>query len=199
MQTALIVVIVLLQCGLIGVGIYLKSYLQSKAKNLATHEDFEDLKNQTAALKRTTAEIEAEIKGGLWDKQKRWELKRDVVFHCIKRIAQADEALVGLHALHQVPEVPDNLGSMQSRHDRIVAWAKASAEFDESKLMVAVTCCKETKEAVEGFVSVAARIARQLTAENIATAYTDGGKELAVKLFVARAALRKELGIDAEK
>jgi hypothetical protein len=38
MQTALIVVIVLLRCGLIGVGIYLKSYLQSKAKNLGTHE-----------------------------------------------------------------------------------------------------------------------------------------------------------------
>jgi hypothetical protein len=175
------------------------SRVKRRTSNLATHEDFEDLKNQTAALKRTTTEIEAEIKGGLWDKQRRWELKRDVVFGSIKRIAQTDEALVGLHALYQVPELPDNLGSMQSRHDRIVAWAKASAELDESKLLVAVTCSKETKEAVEGFVCVAARIARQLTAEKIATAYTGGGKELAVKLFVARAALRRELGIDAEK
>jgi hypothetical protein len=165
----------------------------------ATHEDFEDLKNQAAALKRTTAEIEAEIKGGLWDKQKRWELRRDVVFDCVKRIAQADEALVGLHALHQVPEVPNNIGSMQARHDRIVTWVKASADLDESKLTVAVTCSKETKEAVEGFASAASRIARQLTAEKIAEAYTDGRKELAITLFAARAALRKELGIEAEK
>jgi hypothetical protein len=54
MQTALIIVVFLANACLVGVGIYLSAYLKSKAEALATKEELEDLKAQTAELTRTT-------------------------------------------------------------------------------------------------------------------------------------------------
>jgi len=71
MQTALIIIVFLANASLVGAGIYLSTYLRRKAEGLATKEEFEDLKKQTAELTRTAKEIEAEIATGIWDRQKR--------------------------------------------------------------------------------------------------------------------------------
>jgi hypothetical protein len=88
MQTTLIIIGLLLNFAIVGVGIYLSSYLKKKAQNLATREEFKELQKQTAELTRTTAQIEAEISGSQWDRQKRWELKRKVLFE-LGRVARA--------------------------------------------------------------------------------------------------------------
>src|SRR6266849_3945597 len=87
MQTALIVIVFLANAALVGGGIYLSAYLKKKAEGLATREEFKDLQKQTAELTRTTKEIEAKISGELWNQQKRWELKREVLFEATKRVA----------------------------------------------------------------------------------------------------------------
>jgi hypothetical protein len=43
----------------------LTAYLRKKSQNLATREEFSELEKQTGALTRTTAQIQAEIKGHL--------------------------------------------------------------------------------------------------------------------------------------
>jgi len=43
---------------------------------------------------RVTNEIEAKISDEVWDRQKRWELKRDVLFEVARKLAAVDEKLV---------------------------------------------------------------------------------------------------------
>ncbi len=76
-----------------GAGAYLGSYLGKKGENLATHEDIDKLVDQVGALTKTSKEIEAKISSDMWDRQKRWELKRDVLFEARKQVALAQDKL----------------------------------------------------------------------------------------------------------
>jgi hypothetical protein len=76
------------------VGAYYGSYWKEKGKQAATHEDLENVVKEVRAVTKTAEEIKAEISGGLWDKQKRWEMKREVLFQAAKRIAEVDDALL---------------------------------------------------------------------------------------------------------
>ena len=44
----------------------------------------------TEAMKK----IEANISTGVWDKQKRWEMKREVLFETTKRVSEVDDAML---------------------------------------------------------------------------------------------------------
>src|SRR4029077_12322968 len=123
-------------------GSFFGAYFKKKGENKAIQEDI-------AELTKTTKEIEAKISSDVWDRQKRWELKRDVLFVAAKRIAEIDEALVALHSTLQVEQKPDDLAFVQSVYERVKKWSDASAAFDEAKLLVAIACDKETKQAVE--------------------------------------------------
>jgi hypothetical protein len=67
-------------------GSYLAGYLKQKGENLATHEDIDKLVDQVAAVTTTTKKIEAEISSDVWDRQKRWELKRDTLLQAAARL-----------------------------------------------------------------------------------------------------------------
>ena len=68
------------------IGSYLASYLKQKGKNFATHEDIDRVVEQVRAVTSATKEIEAKISGELWDKQKQWEMRREVLFSAAKQV-----------------------------------------------------------------------------------------------------------------
>ena len=70
-----------------ALGGYLAGYMKKKGENLAMHEDIGKLTAQVAAVTKTAKEIEAQITGDMWDRQKRWELKREVLFEATRRLA----------------------------------------------------------------------------------------------------------------
>jgi hypothetical protein len=76
-----------------GVGAYFGGYLKKKGENLATHEDIEKLKEQVAAVTTTTEQIKTEISDAAWSRQKRWELKREVLLEAVKRLAEAQHEM----------------------------------------------------------------------------------------------------------
>ncbi|MGA2300967.1 MAG: hypothetical protein ABSG77_09790 [Candidatus Acidiferrum sp.] len=197
MQTALIVVLSLLNVGVVGLGIYLASYLKKKAQNLATREEFKDLQKQTAELTRTTKEIEATISGELWNQQKRWELKREVFFQVMKRISAVFDALKDL----------DNVLQTELRNPSVVTetwkeisvsenakWFRAMAALHESQLFVGVTCGKDVVGVLDKYVILTTGVSGRIHKK-------DGQifKSSADQLFdlheAMRAAFRKELGI----
>src|SRR6266849_5900863 len=96
--------IVLALTTLIGafVGSYLASYLKKKGENLATHEDLDKLVEQVRTVTTTTKEIEAKISSGVWDRQKRWETKRDVLFEATRRLGAIEDSLMSLNSAHTV-------------------------------------------------------------------------------------------------
>jgi hypothetical protein len=151
MLTALNIVLLVLNAAFIGVGIYLSSYLKKKAEHLATKEDFEQLRAQTAALTQTTKEIEARISNDVWDRQKRWELKREVLFSAMRKVATVFEALKSLENLLQT-ELKNPLVITTQWKQMWIAkndkWFKASAALNESYLFVCVTCGTEIQDAI---------------------------------------------------
>jgi hypothetical protein len=76
-----------------GLGGYLGAYLKKKGENTATKEDFNDLKEQTRELTRATKEIEAKIDDQVWNRQRQWEMKKDIFIEATRIVAKADETL----------------------------------------------------------------------------------------------------------
>lgn len=175
-------------------GGFFGAYLKKKGENLATREDFRDLKEQTGELRRTTREIEAKIDDQIWNKQRRWELKRDVLFEASKRLANVDEALISLKTVY---ELMASTGERfeDGKLERLLKWQAADKALSESRFFVGVVCEKQTVDAIDGFAAIAGKIAADLNGD--AQAYADKSLELARNYFRARAAIRRELEIDA--
>jgi hypothetical protein len=66
-------------------GPYLGGYARKKGENLATHEDIGKVTKQVAAVTTTTEQIKTEISDESWGRQRRWELKREVLIEASKR------------------------------------------------------------------------------------------------------------------
>jgi hypothetical protein len=127
-------------------GGYVGAYLTTKAKNLATHEDIGKLVDQVTAVTTATKEIEAKISIDVWDRQKRWETKRDVLFSAIPRIAEMDDALLSFANVFVQKQEPEDQGLSEARTKSTRRWLDAWAKYDETKLLVAIVCAEEAKQ-----------------------------------------------------
>jgi hypothetical protein len=181
-----------------GLGAYCGSYLMQRGKNIATHEDIDKVVEQLRFVTQSTKEIEAKISSEVWDKQKRWELKREVLFEATRRVGEIEELLNTLNSILQVelkePKEGD-LPWMEMKIGNNKKWCKASAHFDETKLFVGVTCGKETKEAFEGYGKLAVDLVMAINKRSV-DAYQKYFPELTVKHLAVRAAVRNELGVE---
>lgn len=68
------------------VGSYLAGYLKKKGENLATKEDIRE-------LTQVTKEIEAKIDDRVWNRQRQWEMKKEIFIEATRIVAKADETL----------------------------------------------------------------------------------------------------------
>jgi hypothetical protein len=157
----------------------------------------------TAATKR----IEADISSGVWGKQKRWEMKREVLFEAAKRLAEVEEAMLTYatairqdHAKQSAwetaaPTLTEKLSWTQVMSEATTGWSKASAAFDETRLFVGIVCGKDAKEAFEDlgrFINVLVVQIRKAP-----DAYQSSRPDFINKVLVSRNAIRKELEVDA--
>src|ERR1700733_10960347 len=83
-------------------GSFIGSYSKKKGENLATKEDFRELKAQTAELRQATKEIESKIEDQVWDRQRQWELKRDAVLGVIQALSATEDALMKACVFYQM-------------------------------------------------------------------------------------------------
>jgi hypothetical protein len=187
---------VLSTVGALFVGGYLASYMKRKGENYATKEDAADILTQVKATTQATKEIESKISGELWNKQKQWEVKKEAIFNCVKRISQVEETLLGLHGLRQIEQKPGDINFETAQHEKAMAFRDASAAFDEAKLMIAITCGTETAEAVYALGAAALAIAQPLASGSDRDAYKTGGLGFVKKLTAAKMAIRKELSVE---
>ena len=163
-----------------GLGAYLGSYLKKKG-DLATQEDIRK-------LTQATKEIEAKISTEMWDRLKRWELKRDVLFEAAKRLSELDDALIAW-------------GAKLEHHNAQAAWfganaqrfVNATAACTETLARASVLCSIETWKALHRFASLANTLGVQITDKKV-EAWNNGSTELAEAFADAIAAIKKELG-----
>lgn len=195
MQNALIATLwVLSVIVALFVGGFLSSYMKKKGENLATHEDIDKLVEQVRAVTTATKDIEAKISNDVWDRQKRWELKREVLFETTRRLSELENALLAYGAILKTEKSHEPSWN-ETFLERGKRWLAATTAFDETALLVAIVCSKETKDAIDGFDILANRVAAEV-GKMQAEAYDKSSGDLSRKLFAARVAIRRELEID---
>jgi len=177
---------------------YLAGYAKKKGENKAMHEDIEKVVEQISAVTTATKNIEAKISSDVWDRQKKWELKREVLFDATKRIADIEDALLSLDSVLQLERKGQKEGPVwaETRYEKMMKWGRASTALDETKLLVAIVCNNETKEAFEAYGSFALQIATKISPGKDWEIYLKSTPELLKKNLAVRSAVRKELGLD---
>ncbi len=172
-----------------GFGGYLAGYMKKKGENLATREDIDKVFAET---KR----IEAKISDEVWDRQRRWELKRDLMLDTIKRIAAAKDALTRLHAVGMTDKQsnsPDTDERAAKRTRVYSAWNDAADRLDESIFLLDMACGGETVRAV-GDLDMFTRRLSVLIHDGKPEAYLESAEQYGAKLNAVRSAMRKEIG-----
>jgi len=178
-----------------GLGAYFGGYLKKKGENLATHEDVEKVKTDVRIITTTTKEIEAKISNAVWDRQKQWELKREVLFEASRRLAELDDTLPGLHATVQVDPNPDDPGWHELVAEKREKWQRAVSGFDTAKMLVGMVCSRDTELTFMKFGMLTNEIAVEILKNRDKEIYDKTGKELALRLLAVRTAIRQELGL----
>lgn len=84
MNEVLIVANFIFAISVIGVGLFFRSYLADKAKNLATKEDI-------AHITKLTEQTKAEVHRHSLIKEKWWELKKEIYFDLIANLDRISE------------------------------------------------------------------------------------------------------------
>lgn len=197
MQTALIVVFWALSILLsLFIGGFLKSYLGKKGENLATHEDIDKLLDQVKAVTKATKDIEAKISNEVWDRQKRWELKREVLFDATKRVSDLRAKLDDLkHTARLIAEDPseDKAAQLKRSINAMDAFLDALAHFDETLLLINIACDPQTRRTFELYGAIVRSISTEVTEGNIETKWTSM-KELTGRHEAVIESIRQELG-----
>jgi hypothetical protein len=104
---------------------FIGSYAAKKGENLATKEDI-------AQLTKIAEEIKAEISDKVWDRQKQWELKRDVVFEVMQALGELEDSLISLHSVHvnSVQEGKDPNEFVQNQiHNELISFDTCNRKF----------------------------------------------------------------------
>lgn len=175
--------------------------MKKKAEALATKEEFNELKKQTAELTKMTKEIEAEISGGLWDRQKRWEMKREATFEMSKRISAVDDALSQIYstrkyyrALAESGQIVDALMKSEAFAKAGANWGRAADAYDSAMALMSIVCSHEVHQTLREFIIFTRKLVPEINTDP--QSYIESAGEIAKQLKRIQELLRKELGVD---
>ena len=133
-------------------GSYLGAYLKKKGENLATHEDVDKLVDQMAAVTQTTKEIEAKISSDVWDRQKRWEIKRDAIFDMVKELGTLQVALGDFISVYRVALRNEEAQFYaQKKIEENEKLHQAHQSFERAQAVATLVCSKEVRIAFSNF------------------------------------------------
>jgi hypothetical protein len=134
---------VLLSAIASGFGGYFGSYLKKKGENLPTKEGFQALKDQTSQLTRATKEIETKIDDQVWNRQRQWEMKRDILLGFARIISQFDQAVV-LFGI-KIQNRSTSLYGAAEFQKSLEAWNIASNKFEQESYVVGLVVSAQTQ------------------------------------------------------
>lgn len=174
---------------------YLSGYSKKKGENLATQEDIDEILRQLKTQTQATEEIKSEISGGLWDRQKQWEMKKEVLFEASKSIASVEEQLMRMQSvLSTAKDRIEQPEWMASWHEALVEWREDIATFERTEGLVTVVCSLETNVEFLKLRSVVGAIAGALAKRDLGV-LEERWEDLTKAAYRVRFAIRKELGV----
>jgi hypothetical protein len=121
------------------------SYFSKRGEIRAVQTDLHLLLDQTRAMTTATKEIEAKISNDVWERQKRWDMKREATFEALKELGTFQAALTSIVGVYQ--GTSRHMGTRQVLPEIQAMRNKAYASFQESlgafwraKMLAAVVC-----------------------------------------------------------
>jgi hypothetical protein len=184
-----------------GIAAYYGAYLKKRGEDQAMKEGFAEVLRQTTETTRATKAIEAKISDEMWDRQKQWELKRDILLEMIKRIAAMDDALTSYKSFVDLDNkrVPEG-GELDTRWaeqklNTKRTWNKAAADFDETRAIVDAICSPEVKKTADDLAIFTKLVAMQLS-KGETQQWAQYQMEAFQRIKRAKAAIRRELGLN---
>ena len=175
------------------VGSYLAGYLKKKGDNLATKEDFDDLKKQTRELTQTTKEIEAKINDQVWNRQRQWEMQRDVLIEYARTISDFEQAimLISIRVVHR------NKAQFQVEQfrDALTGLNKSSDKFVRESFIVELVVSTKTQAGLRELSQVLRNACDDILQSERTDTYSSHHKEIVWKLENVKELIREELGI----
>jgi hypothetical protein len=144
-----------------GGGAYFGSYLKKKGENLATHEDIDQLVNQVAAVTQTTKEIEAQISNAVWERQRKWEVRREALFEVTKELGSVEYGL-GILVL-------TFSSAKQGANEKTAAgetWNLALEKFKRARVLALLVCGDELKESLDDFEKLMIAIVKETSSKD---------------------------------
>jgi len=174
------------------------AYSEQKGKNLATKEDIDDLVEQTRKLTQTTREIEAKIDDNVWNRQKQWELKRDILLDFVRVMREFDVATLAL-GIAIKSKSKDMVNPkpllLQRVGEKLLTWEIISTKFEQSIYLALLVAGDETIDALQGLSRILRDIAGDVLEESNLDAYASRNLELAKQLTQVRDLIRWELSV----
>jgi hypothetical protein len=137
------------------------------------------------------------ISDKVWDRQKRWEVKREALFGATKDLGELEDALTNLDSTFKAAKLNAIPGADWSirKAEAAKRWTDASNNYHRTNLLVVLVCSKEVEMAFDQidmfFASAATTIFNQDTEY-----FTKSIPERLAKLDILKKAIRKELEID---
>lgn len=184
-----------------GIGAYLGSYLKRKGENLATHEDVGNLVEQVSAVTTATKKIEATISDDVWGRQKRWELRREVLFETTKRIAAVRAALFNMSVNYSLRKKEDKDDPtrqaflVNQENEASEKALEAARDFEQAIFLTKLVCGKQVTKLLIDYAELTRRIAKEIS-KGESDAFKNRFKELLTQEDAITAAMRKEVGVD---
>jgi hypothetical protein len=185
-----------------GAASYFGAYIKRKGEDRAVREGFAEVLRQTKETTEATKKIEAKISDEVWDRQKRWELKRDVALELVKRIAALDDALMNYEAFVDLDKKRQPQGGELDVHwaekklETTLAWSKTSAEFDVSRAIVDTILSPEVKKTTDDLAKYAKLAGIKLSRGEIEK-WAEYQMEVFQRIKKTKVAIRRELGLTA--
>jgi hypothetical protein len=183
-----------------GIGAFIGAYLKKKGENLATHEDFQTVLTELKETTRTTKEIENKISDAVWDRQKRWEMKRDTMIDIATKAATAKDTLVKLHAIHlpaknaEAGESPATVAKQIELND---AWNTASNDLSRMVVIASLACGAEVRTTLADFAMFTSDLSVEIVGGHPEVLVTRSD-DFATKYNAITKAMRKEIGNGSE-
>lgn len=190
-----VIVWFLLTVGGSFAGSWFGAYLKKKGENYATKEDLGDLVKQMQALTKAQEEIKAEISDKVWDRQRRWELKRDALIDGTKKTGALIDRLTSLEAsLHSRGNaIAYDEEALAYVRERAKEWNDAAAEFETAAMVVELVCREHVSREMQQLVRLTRAISSRLTGGEL-QAFESSVRDLAERLTRLKAVMREELG-----
>jgi hypothetical protein len=176
-----------------GVGAYLGSYLKRKGENLATKEDFNDLKEQTRELRQTTKEIEAKIDDQVWNKQRQWEMKRDILLEFARTTSDFEQAVMRIAT--KVENRSNSLHEAELFNRALARWNESSDKFERDSFATGLVVSTKSRLALMELSKALRAATNDILQHQKKEAYSNHHEDIVLRLEIVKGLIREELGI----